>query len=383
MDKLKQWIRSESVQNAMIPFIAVILGFLVGAIVIWLTGTNPFFAYQQLLKGAGFSGDYDGFVHMGRLGTTLIFTAPLILTGLSVAFGMRTGLFNIGASGQMLMGGFAAVAVGVLMDLPRFLHMPLAVIVAMIVGALWGFVPGYLKARFNVHEVVVTIMMNWIAVWTVYEFVPRFMRGPFDTESATVAATASLRAPWLSEMFGGSPVNYGLFIAIIAAIVVWFILEKTTFGFELKAVGFNKDAAEYAGIKVNRNIIFSMMIAGALAGLAGSVQYLGSMQSIRIGVLPTLGFDGIAVALLGMNTPIGVVLSSILFGVMHAGKNFMQTATAMQAAATGGSGVPNELVQIIMAVIIFFAASTLLIKSWMKRLGSKKLKSSKNKGGQK
>ena len=146
--------------------------------------------------------------------------------------------------------------------------------------------------------------------------------------------------------------NLGIFIAIFAAIAVWFILEKTTFGYELKAVGLNKEAAKYAGIHVNRNIVLSMMISGALAGLAGATFYLGYTNNVKIGELPTLGFDGIAVALLGVNTPFGVVLSALLFGVMNAGKGFMQAATK----------VPNELVQIIMAVIIFFAAATMLIR---------------------
>jgi simple sugar transport system permease protein len=163
---------------------------------------------------------------------------------------------------------------------------------------------------------------------------------------------------WLTNLFNGSSINLGIFIAIIAAIVVWWILEKTTFGFELKAVGLNKDAAKYAGIHVNRNIVLSMMISGALAGLAGATFYLGFTNNVKIGELPSLGFDGIAVALLGVNTPLGVVLSALLFGVMNAGKGFMQASTK----------VPNELVQIIMAVIIFFAAATQLIRLMIKKV---------------
>ncbi len=365
MKRFKRLLASDSGQDKLIPFVAVALGFVIGALVMLLSGFNPLRAYSELFKGAGLYGNVK------RFGDTLLVMTPLVLTGLSVAFGMRTGLFNIGASGQMLMGGCAAVAVGVLLDLPKIVHLPLAVVTAVLVGAIWGMVPGILKAKFNVHEVVVTIMMNWIAVWSVYWFVPEFIKGKFDTESAPIRASSSLRTEWMTDLFNGSSVNLGLFLALIAAVVIWWILEKTTFGYELKAVGYNKHAAEYAGIKVDRNIVYSMMIAGALAGLAGATYYLGYTDNVKIGELPTLGFDGIAVALLGLNTPIGVVLSALLFGIMNAGKGLMQAATK----------VPNELVQVIIAVIIFFSASTMLIKKWMKRVANKKSKAESGSGG--
>lgn len=352
MRKLRAYLSVEKNQNKVIPFLSVILGFIIGAIVMILSGFNPIEAYSKLFQGAGLYGD------IRRLGETLVLATSLTLTGLAVAFGMRTGLFNIGASGQLLMGGFVAVFIGITLELPKIIHMPLAVTAAMLMGAIWGMIPGLLKAKFNVHEVVSAIMMNWIAVWTVYYFVPEYIKGRYDTESATIASTASLRVPWLTNMFNGSSMNLGIFIAIFAAIAIWFILEKTTFGYELKAVGLNKDAAKYAGIQVNRNIVLSMMISGALAGLAGATFYLGYTNNVKIGELPTLGFDGIAVALLGVNTPLGVVLAALLFGVMNAGKGFMQAATQ----------VPNELVQIIMAVIIFFAAATLLIRKLIQRI---------------
>ncbi len=352
MHKIKTFLSVESNQNKIIPFLSVFLGFLIGAIVMIVSGFNPLEAYARLFEGAGLFGN------VRRFGETLVLATSLSLTGLAVAFGMRTGLFNIGASGQLLMGGFCAVFIGITLDLPKIIHLPLAVSAAMLAGALWGMIPGLLKARFNVHEVVSSIMMNWIAVWSVYYFVPEFIKGKYDTESATIRNSASLRVDWLTDLFKGSSINLGIFIAIIAAIVVWWILEKTTFGFELKAVGLNKDAAKYAGIHVNRNIVLSMMISGALAGLAGATFYLGFTNNVKIGELPSLGFDGIAVALLGVNTPLGVVLSSLLFGVMNAGKGFMQAATR----------VPNELVQIIMAVIIFFAAATQLIRLIIKRI---------------
>lgn len=335
-----------------IPFLAVLLGFVGGALVMIFTGHDPVQAYSALLKGAGFYGDIK------RLGDTLLNATTLILTGLSVAFAFRTGLFNIGAAGQMLIGGFAAVYIGVVVKLPTALHMSLAVICAVLAGAIWAFVPGLLKAKFRIHEVVSTIMMNYVAVWTVYYLVPTYIPGNFNTESRPIDVTASLRTEWLSKFFKGSYVNIGLFLAIIAVILIWWILEKTTFGYELKSVGFNINASKYAGMKVNRNMILSMMIAGALAGLAGATFYIGYANNIKIGVLPSQGYDGIAVALLGLNNPFGATLAALLFGFMNAGRLFMQSTTS----------VPNELVPIIVAIIIFFAATSLMLQGWLNKI---------------
>lgn len=337
--------------KAFVPLLAVLLGFIGGAIVMIITGQNPLQAYTALLKGAGFFGD------LKRFGDTLLNTTTLILTGLSVAFAFRTGLFNIGAPGQMLMGGFLAVLIGVKLSLPAYIHMPLAVIGAALAGAVWAFIPGILKARFRIHEVVSSIMMNYISMWSVYYFVPVLMPGSFNTESSAINGTATLRTVWLTKLFKGSYVNTGLFIAIASVFVVWWILEKTTFGYELKAVGFNIFASGYAGMKVNRNMTLSMMISGALAGLAGATYYIGYADNIKIGMLPAQGYDGIAVALLGLNSPLGVSLSAFIFGFMNAGRLFMQSATE----------VPNELVPIIVAIIIFFSATSLMLEGWLKR----------------
>lgn len=340
-----------SKNKVVIPVLAVLLGFVFGAIVMLITGHNPIEAYSALLKGAGFYGNIK------RLGDTLLNTTTLILTGLAIAFAFRTGLFNIGATGQMLMGGFVAVFIGAKFSLPAYIHVPLAVIGATVAGACWAFLPGLLKARYRIHEVVSTIMMNYIAMWSVYYLVPVLIPGNFNTESKLIVETASLRAKWLSELFKGSYINNGLFIALFCVILVWWILEKTTFGYELKSVGFNIHASRYAGMKVNRNLILSMMISGALAGLAGATYYIGYAGNIKIGLLPSQGFDGIAVALLGLNNPFGVLLSALLFGFMNAGRLFMQSST----------NVPNELVPIIIAIIIFFAATSLMLQAWMQR----------------
>lgn len=335
-----------------VSVLAVILGFITGAIVVLISGHNPIDAYGALLKGAGFFGNVK------RFGDTLLNMTTLILTGLSVAFAFRTGLFNIGVAGQMLMGGFAAVFIGAKFSMPFYIHIPLAVACAIISGAVWAFVPGILKSKFKINEVVSSIMMNYVAQWSVYYLVPTFIPGSFNTESRPINASASLRVSWLTKLFSGSYVNTGIFLALIAVVLIWWILEKTTFGYELKAVGFNINASKYAGMKVNRNMVLSMMISGALAGLAGATFYIGYANNIKIGTLPSQGMDGIAVALLGLNNPFGVVLSAFLFGFMNAGSLFMSSS----------ADVPNELIPIIGAIIIYFAATSLMLENWLLKI---------------
>jgi len=342
-------------KDGFISLIAILLGLIAGAILIAATGNDPIEGFTYLFQG--------GLQNAERIGNTLATATPLILAGLSVAFAFRTGLFNIGAAGQMLFGGFCATAVGLtLVDLPSIVIVPLMVIVGFLAGALWAFIPGLLKAKFNVHEVVSTIMMNWIAYWTIYYLVPQYFKGNTETESKNLPDSATLKMHWLSDLFGGSYINFGLFIAAIMVIVIAFIINRTVLGYELKAVGYNRSAAEYAGISVNRNVILSMMISGGLAGLAGVVQFAGNASTIQIGILPSVGFDGIAVALLGMNTPIGVFFSAIFFGLLYSGKGFMSAMTA----------IPPEIADVIIAIIIYFAATSVLIKKVMDYFGKKR-----------
>ncbi|MGL4737384.1 MAG: ABC transporter permease [Cellulosilyticaceae bacterium] len=327
-----------------ISLIPVGLGLIAGTILMLLTGHNPFAGFMYLVQG--------GLKNMERVGNTIATATPLILTGLSVAFAFRTGLFNIGVAGQMLFGGFCATAVGLTMNLPSYALVPLMIVVGMLGGALFAFIPGLLKAKFNVHEVVSTIMMNWIAYWIIFYTVPAYFKGNMETESRLLSDSATLRADWISNLFNGSYINLGIFVALIAVAVIAFILNRTTFGYELKSVGFNRHAAEYAGISVNKNIILSMMISGALAGLAGMVQYAGNANCIQIGILPSQGMDGIAVALLGANTPIGTLLSALFFGLLYSGRGFMSAATK----------IPPEIADTIIATIIYFAATSVLVE---------------------
>lgn len=326
---------------------AVVLGLAAGAIVMGALGFDPFVGFYNLFRGA--------LMTKSRIGNTLALATTLMLVGLSVAFAFKTGLFNIGASGQILVGGLCATLVAHTVTAPRPVIVILLVLAAFAGGAIWGAIPGMLKAIFNVHEVVATIMMNWIAYWTVFYMVPgtNVLRNPVkETESASVIVKNSLRADWLTDLTGSLNFNYAFIVAIIAVIVIKFILDRTTLGFELKAVGSNKLCAEYAGIKVKRDIVISMAIAGGLAGLAGASYYTGYSLTMQIGVMPPQGFDGIAVALLGNSNPIGVVLSALFFGILQGGKGFMTAMTK----------VPPELADTIIATIIYFIATSVILQ---------------------
>src|SRR5471030_2711112 len=352
-------------KEALNSILAVILGLIAGAILMVIIGDNPIDGYIYLFKG--------GLMNVSRIGDTLATATPLILTGLSVGFAFKTGLFNIGTPGQMLFGGFCATSVGLTYGaiLPRPILLVAMIIVAGLGGAIWAFVPGILKAKFNVNEVVSSIMMNWTCYWIIYYVIPAHFKGSSETESKNISDMASLKAHWLTELFSGSYINLGILIAIIAVIVIGFILNKTVLGYELKAVGFNKDAAEYAGMSVNKNIIVSMMISGSLSGLAGVTQYIGNASNMQIGVMPSQGFDGIAVSLLGANNPVGIFISAIFFGLLYSGKGFMNANTS----------IPPEIADTIIAIIIYFAAISAAVPIIVNKIKHKRAIKNANKAG--
>jgi ABC-type uncharacterized transport system permease subunit len=328
---------------------AVVLGLVAGGLLMAIIGENPFAAYMYMFKGS--------LMNLERIGNTIATSTTLLFTGLSFAFAYKTGLFNIGCPGQMLAGGLAATIVGHFVFLPRPLYLIVLILSAAAGGALWGAIPGYIKAKFNVHEVVATIMMNWIAYWSIYYYIPAYLKGPsLETESSSIAVTQSLRVSWLRNIFAGSEyINLSVFIGIIAILLIQFCLKNTTLGYELKAVGANKSCAEYAGISVNRSVVLSMIISGALSGLAGLSYYTGYSLNMQIGVMPSQGFDGIAVALLGASSPVGVMLASLFFGILQSGKGFMNAMTS----------VPPEIADTIISVIIYFTATAVLFeKLW-------------------
>ena len=336
-------------KELIVGVVAVVLGLIAGALLMVLTGNDAIEGYQYLFAG--------GLMNLERIGNTLAMATPLILTGLSVAFAFRTGLFNIGTPGQVLIGGLVATMVGLSVGLPKPLLLALMTLAAIAGGAIWGVIPGLLKARFNVHEVVSGIMMNWIAYWITYYLVPAYFKGSYETESRHIGDVASLKVDWLTTLFAGSYINLGIFFAGLAVVFVAILLDRTVLGYQLKAVGFNRHAAEYAGISVNRNIVLSMMIAGALSGLGGTALYTGYASSMQIGVMPSQGFDGIAVALLGATTPIGVVGAALFFGILQSGKGFMNAMT----------DIPPEIGDTIIACIIYFAATSVLIRNLIER----------------
>lgn len=340
--------------NLLIPVVSVILGLLCGAIIMLIIGYNPLLAYQSIVESI-FLQPYYG-------GETIRAMIPLVLAGLAVAFAFRTGLFNIGVEGQLLAGWLASVACAIIFGhLPKVVLLPLSILAGGAAGAFWGYIPGLLKAKFKVHEVISTIMMNYIALYSTAYIIKNFLYTEGE-RTPTIPQAASLASSFLSNLTQGSRLHWGFIVAIIAVLAMWFILWKTPKGYELRAVGFSPDASKYAGMNVSRNIILSLTISGVFAGLGGAMEGLGTYQYMTINSAFTgIGFNGIAVALLGLNTPIGVLLSGALFAGLQTGGLTMQSV----------AGVPVELIQIIIALIIFFVGSGYVIKWALGRLSRK------------
>lgn len=327
---------------------AIIIGLLVGFIVLIIS--NPSKAFEGLgwILGGGMQSSAD-------FGNVLYFATPIIMTGLSVSFAFRTSLFNIGASGQFIMGALGAVFVGVYgTGLGQFQWIA-ALLAAMVMGALWAVIPGILQAYRNVNVVISCIMTNYIGTYLVNLLVKTFLLNAMAGDrSLPVAATANIPKAGLDNLFPGSLVGGGIIIAIIVAVIIYIILNKTTFGYELKACGFNRHASKYAGINEKKCIVLSMLISGALAGIGGGLMYLaGSGKYILVeDVIAPEGFTGISVALLGMSHPIGALFAGLLIGYITVGGSYMQL-----------SGYVPEIIDIITAVIIYFAAFALVLKS--------------------
>lgn len=327
-----------------IPVASIILGLIVGSIVVLISGRDP---------GVVFSTIARTFTELDKFGEVLMATTPLILTGLAVGFAFRTGLFNIGVEGQFIAGRFAAFIVAMTlapMGVPPFILIIFCILASMIAGGLWGAVPGYLKAKFGIHEVIITIMMNWIALLLSRTAVNTHLReagGQPKTE--LIPDAARLSNEWMIESFGGTDMHIGIFIALAMTVVIFFLLFKTTTGFELRAVGFSPKAAEYAGMSVKKNIVLAMVISGALGGMAGAIHVMG-MPPFRLtaeAIMPGFGFDGIAVSLIGNNHPFGIILGAFMMGVLVISRNLLQ----------GGPQYPKDLISIIIAVFIYFIAS--------------------------
>jgi len=290
------------------------------------------------------------------LSESLVTSIPYIFAGLAVALGFQAGLFNIGAEGQIFIGATLAAYVGyTFTGLPTILHLPLAVLAGALGGAVWGAIQGWLKARTGAHEVINTIMMNYVA----FRIVSWLLRGPMQRPGAGKPVSPIVAETAFLPQFFGPPLRLhaGLFVAIAAAIFVWWLLYKTTIGFELRTVGANPSAARYGGMNVARNIVIAMGISGALAGLAGANEVLGLNHFLAEAFSPGYGFDSIALALLGKSHPLGVVLAALLFGTLRSG------ATSMQSLAQ----VPIDIITMIQAMVIVFIAAPEIIR-WLFRL---------------
>lgn len=341
-----------------LPVLSIVLGLLVGAVVMLVSQlvvpdrpfdpTLPLTAYQHLFTGA--------FGNIENVVRTLVASAPLVLGGLSVGLGFKAGLFNIGAQGQFLMGALAAVAAGVAFRThDPLIAMPIAVLAGMAAGAFWGFIPGFLKAVSGAHEVVTTIMLNYIAV----SLLAAIVSGPLKISPLSPSpVTADVGNAQLPIVLGNSG-HLGIVFAAVAVVFIAWLLYRTTRGFEIRTVGANPDAGRYAGMRPRYLIIFTMSLAGLLAGLAGTIQLLGVSRSMSASYGTTLGFDSIAVALLGRSSPIGIVFAALLFGSMRAGSALMQQS------------VPRELVDVVQATILLFLAAAPVMLRLFRLRGAK------------
>lgn len=358
--KLKNLFKGEGIVNFSSSILAIICGLLFGFVI--LIASNPSQAsngFMMILQG-GFT---DG---MKGVGDVLYYSTPIIMTGLSVGFAFKTGLFNIGASGQFTAGAFAAVYVGVKWTfLPPSIHWLVALLVAVLAGALWGCVPGLLKAFFNVNEVISSIMMNYIGMYLVNLLIRNSIYDQLKNQSMAVAPGAQLPKAGMNNLFPGASLNIGILIAVLSVIFIYVILNKTTFGYELKACGLNPDASKYAGINEKRNIVLSMVIAGALSGLGGALLYLaGSGKYLQVlDVIAPEGFSGISVALLGLSNPIGILFSGLFIGHITVGGYNMQLFDFV-----------SEAIDIIIAAIVYCGALSLLFKTTIHKIQMKRAK---------
>jgi len=358
---MKKLLQKDGFYSFLSSMLVIVVGLLIGFMILLISNAeNAWPAFNAILT--------FGFSSPRIIGNVLLSAAPIIMTGLSVAFAFKTGLFNIGATGQFTMGAFVAIFIGVQgTAIPAPLRIILAVVLAMIAGALWGAIPGLLKAFCNVHEVISSIMTNYIGMFLVNFIVVNTIFDMGRGTTTRLPSDSALPTLGMQNIFTDgirpSDINIGIFIAILSAILVYIILEKTTFGYELKACGFNKDAAKYAGINEKRNIILSMMISGALAGLGGAINYLVAtgLSMSAVDTLAQQGFTGISVAFLGLSHPLAIIFSGTLISYLFLG-----------GARTQMFGFSIEIVEMVISMIIYFCAFVSLVKMFLQGRFTKK-----------
>ena len=353
MKKRKSFLES----NVLYTVIAIIIGFIIGAIFLAAAGISPAAAYGKLLNGV--------FGKPKFMIWTLVYAAPLIFTGLSVAFSLRTGVFNIGAEGQFVVGAMAACACGIILKLPPVIHAIVCILAAAAAGFAWSYLVGLLKVKRGIHEVLSFIMFNWIAFYLSNFLVNTETLHKEGSGEATKNVLDSARILFPKGLLNALDcpgANWGFLMAIAAAAAMWIIIEKTTLGYKLKAVGFNKDAATFGGINADRSILTALGISGALAGIGGAVQILGMAGRIsQFAGQEGYGFQGITVALIAGSNPLGCILAGIFYGAMKYG-----------GAKLTMVGAPEEVIDIIMGCVIIFIAIAGVFRALFMKFGKKK-----------
>ena len=325
---------------------AIFLAFLVGAIVILFNKQNPLFAYRTLLEGA-FGKPY-------RLANTLQRAVPLTLTGLSVAVAFKAGVWNIGSEGQLYLGAFAAAWAGVTFDgIPVIIFIPLLFLCGMIGGGIGGFIPGVLKARYDMNEVITTIMLNSVFIL----FTSYLVNYPFKTAQGQMGATDKIaEAARLGRLVKLSKFNTGIFFTAIVVVLMFYLMHKSSIGYEWKQIGENSVFARYIGIEPTRQIILVMILSGALAGIAGAIEVMGVHYRFIESISPGYGYDGLLIAMIAMYHPLGVVLVALIFGALKVGALPMEQF----------SNVPSELIDVLQSIIILFVAAETGLMAWIR-----------------
>jgi simple sugar transport system permease protein len=337
-------------RNVLIQVVAILFAFITGAVVLQVTGYSPLVAYQAMFRGA--FGDVYG------IGQTLTHATPIIFTALAFLFSFKGGLFNIGAEGQFLVGALATALVGVYFDgMPAFIHIPLTLLAGAVAGGLWGFVPALLKTRFGAHEVITTMMLSYVAFYLTGYMVNYPFKAP-GWVAQTLPIAESARFPRILQP---TQLSASIFIAFMLVGFTYYLLQKTTFGYEIRATGLNPTAAENAGINIDRDMVLAMVVSGAMAGLGGSGEIMGVHRRFIEGFSPGYGWDGLAVALVGGLHPVGALLAAVLFGALRSGGMVMTRATR----------VPLDIVFLLQALVILFVAAPTFIRSILRRGGLK------------
>jgi general nucleoside transport system permease protein len=332
----------------LVPLLAIFTALVIGAVIIVATGSSVVEAYSGLFRGAIGSPQ--------AIANTLVEATPYIFAGLAVALGFKCGLFNIGAEGQLAMGAISAALVGAAFtDLPMIIHLPLSILAAFAGGAFWGGIAGFLRARTGAHEVITTIMLNYVAIRLTDYLIKDVFKDPTASAPRTAFISPNAHLPFL---FGEDyRLHAGFLLAIVVAVFIWWLLNKTTIGFEIRTVGANPDAAQYAGMNITRNYILAMALSGGLAGLAGGSTVLGLEHNLKASFSAGYGFDSIAIALLAQSNPIGIIPAAMFWGALRNGASLMQLE----------SGISINLINIVQALVIVFVAADQIVR-WMYRI---------------